>query len=64
MDYVIPQRIESDRLIRRTFIDRLEDISLIPAENESSIKLALAIGCNFEKNINFRGNTCCIYRHV
>ena len=42
MVYVIPQSIESDRLIRRTFIDRLEDISLIPAENESSIKLALA----------------------
>ena len=29
-------------------------ISLIHAENESSIKL-VAIGCNFEKSINFRG---------
>ena len=38
-------------------------ISLIFAENEPSIRLALAIGAMFEKKIEFRGIVAHIYRH-
>jgi RimJ/RimL family protein N-acetyltransferase len=38
-------------------------ISLIGIENTPSIKVALAVGAEFERQILFRGNPCNIYRH-
>ena len=38
-------------------------ISLIHPDNAPSIRLALAVGCTFEKSIEFRGGQYSIYRH-
>ena len=38
-------------------------ISLIFADNEASIRLAIAIGAKFEKEIEFRGQVAHIFRH-
>ena len=38
-------------------------ISLIFSDNEASIKLAIAIGARFEKEIEFRGQIAHIFRH-
>jgi len=39
-------------------------ISLILADNQSSIKVAKAVGATFEKEIMFREKVCHIYRHA
>lgn len=44
-------------------IPQISLISLIHADNVSSIQLALAVGAKFEKEILFRGANCHIYRH-
>jgi RimJ/RimL family protein N-acetyltransferase len=38
-------------------------ISLINAENEASIRLAAAVGAQYEKTVEFRGSPWHIYRH-
>ncbi len=58
---------EAVRAVKRMVaehIPELSPISLIYAENERSIRLALAVGAKFEKKIEFRGSTAHIYRHA
>ncbi len=57
---------EAARSVQQTGINFLPDISLISfinAENAASIRLALAIGATFEKEVLFRGAKWHIYRH-
>ena len=49
--------------IAKQFLPQLSLISLIRCGNEASIKLALSLGCTLEREIEFRGETCNIYRH-
>jgi len=52
------------QLMAKEFMPKTSLISLIHSKNEASIRLALSIGCSFEKNIYFRGDDWKIYRHV
>jgi len=45
-------------------IENCNLISLILADNQSSIKVAKAVGAAFEKEIMFREKVCHIYRHA
>lgn len=57
---------EAARKVKQVANEHLPEtslISLIHSENNSSIKLALAIGADFEKEITFRGGSWSIYRH-
>lgn len=44
-------------------LDGKSPISLINAENFASIRVALAVGATFEREVNFRGSLHHIYRH-
>ncbi len=57
---------EAARAVKKIAADFMPEtslISLIFSENEPSIKLALAIGAKFEKELEFRGQIAHIYRH-
>lgn len=57
---------EAARAVRQmaaTSMPETSLISLIFAENEPSIQLAIAIGAVFEEEIMFRGVTAHVYRH-
>lgn len=49
--------------VGRTYLPDISLISFIHAKNEASIRLALAIGAEFEKEVLFRGARWNIYRH-
>ena len=58
---------EAARKIKQVASEYLPEVSLISlihSENEPSIKLALAIGAIFEKEILFRGDNWRVYRHT
>ena len=52
------------KVMTKEFLPQTSLISLIHSKNEASIKLALSIGCRFEKKIKFRENIWSIYRHT
>ncbi len=52
------------KLMAKEYMSKTSLISLIHAKNEPSIRLALALGCTFEKEIVFRGENWRIYRHT
>lgn len=57
---------EAARAVKDMAFDALENcklISLIIAENQNSIKVAMAVGATLEKEITFREKQCLIYRH-
>lgn len=47
----------------RQHVPHLSPISLIHPENAASVKLALAVGARFEKEVPFRGALWHVYRH-
>ncbi len=47
----------------KEYLPNTKLISFIINENKASIKLALAIGCIFEKEVPFRGAQWSLYRH-
>ncbi|WP_204336091.1 GNAT family N-acetyltransferase [Leptobacterium flavescens] len=49
--------------VAKEYLPEMSLISLIHSKNSPSIKLALAIGANFEKEILFREDNWSIYRH-
>ncbi len=57
---------EAVRMVQKTASLHIPDISLISLihlDNSASIRLALAVGARFEKEIQFRGASWHIYRH-
>jgi RimJ/RimL family protein N-acetyltransferase len=57
---------EAVREVQKTGLQYIPDIALISfihADNSASIKLALAVGAQFEKEVSFRGTNWHIYRH-
>jgi RimJ/RimL family protein N-acetyltransferase len=57
---------EAVRMVQKTGLRFLPDISLISlihAENSASIRLAKAVGARLEREVQFRGVRCHIYRH-
>ena len=57
---------EAARAVKQMAAEYVSDVSLISlifSENERSQKLALALGAEFEKEIEFRGLSAHIYRH-
>ncbi|WP_299979407.1 GNAT family N-acetyltransferase [uncultured Pseudoteredinibacter sp.] len=57
---------EAARALQKAGLEYLPEIaliSLIAKENQASIKLALAVGASFEREIDFRGDRWDIYRH-
>lgn len=57
---------EAARALQKIGIEYLPEISLISLiakENQASIKLALAVGACFDREIDFRGGKWDIYRH-
>jgi len=51
------------QIVGAQYIPQISLISLIHADNDSSINLALAVGAKFEKEILFRDANWHIYRH-
>ena len=49
--------------IGKEYLPEISLISLIAKENQASIKLALAVGACFDREIDFRGGKWDIYRH-
>jgi len=49
--------------IARQHFPELSLISLIDERNTGSIRVAKAVGATFEKELQFRGNVCQVYRH-
>lgn len=45
------------------YLPRTSLISFIHSQNTASIRVALAIGAKFEKEVDFRNGRWCIYRH-
>ncbi len=57
---------EAARAVKKVAAERMPEISLISlisSDNEASIKLAIALGATFEKEIEFRGQQTHIFRH-
>ena len=57
---------EAARAVKKIAAKYIPDISLISliySDNTPSIKLAVAVGARFEKEIAFRGHTAHIFRH-
>lgn len=52
------------QLIAKEYLPETSLISLIHSKNEPSIRLAVTLGCSFEKEIVFRGDFWRIYRHI
>lgn len=58
---------EAARAVRsmvRESLPGLRPISLILPGNEPSVRVAMAVGARFEREIEFRGGRAAIYRHV
>lgn len=56
---------EAARAVQRVAVEHFgtPPISLIGVENLPSIKVALSVGAEFEREFRFRGKPCNIYRH-
>ena len=51
------------QLMATEFLPGLELISLIMNQNSASVRLAEAVGAEYEKTISFRGKEALVYRH-
>ncbi len=57
---------EAARAVQKVGLEYLPDLSLISficKDNEASIRLAIAVGATFEKEMPFRGGIWHVYRH-